>query len=360
MYPLYALFFTDTGISRGQLSALFVIWSVTGLVAEIPAGALADRFSRKKALALAGILQALGHGAWIAFPGFTGFAAGFVLWGLGGSFVSGAFEALLFEGLEAEGASHHYARVAGLASSAALAAQAPVALSATLLFQAGGYQLAGWVSVGSCLVAALMATALPDVRTASPEPSADDPASSYTATLRRGLKEAAANRGVRTALLALAALGGIDALEEYLGVVIREWGVPTSLVPVASLGIPLAGALGAALGGRANRLSARSLGIMLGLAFLSLAAMGALARPIGIAGLAAFYALYQAVLVVAGARLQERIEGPRATVTSVASLGVEVVGIGLFGLWALGGIPAAAMAGLAVAFGLTRWLRPLP
>lgn len=46
-YPVYALLFTETGLSVAETSSLFVIWSVTGLVLEVPSGALADAVSRR-------------------------------------------------------------------------------------------------------------------------------------------------------------------------------------------------------------------------------------------------------------------------------------------------------------------------
>jgi MFS family permease len=55
-YPLYALLFLDTGLSDAQISVLFAIWSVTALVTEVPAGALADRWSRRGAVVLASVL----------------------------------------------------------------------------------------------------------------------------------------------------------------------------------------------------------------------------------------------------------------------------------------------------------------
>ncbi len=36
LYPLYALLFADTGLSDAEISALFVIWSVVGIAAEVP------------------------------------------------------------------------------------------------------------------------------------------------------------------------------------------------------------------------------------------------------------------------------------------------------------------------------------
>ena len=61
------------------------------------------------------------------------------------------------------------------------------------------------------------------------------------------------------------------------------------------------------------------------------------------------YGLYLAVLVVAEARLQERIDSTRrATVTSVAGLGIEVGGLLVFAAWAVGGVLAVAVLVLAV------------
>src|SRR4051794_6535916 len=95
IYPLYALLFTDAGMSGAQVSALFAIWSAVGILAEVPSGALADRFSRRGCLVAAGVLQAAGYAAWMLLPTFGGFALGFVIWALGGSLASGAQEALL-------------------------------------------------------------------------------------------------------------------------------------------------------------------------------------------------------------------------------------------------------------------------
>jgi MFS family permease len=61
LYPLYALLFADTGMSGAQISALFAIWSAVGVIAEVPSGALADRFSRRACLVAAGVLQACGY-----------------------------------------------------------------------------------------------------------------------------------------------------------------------------------------------------------------------------------------------------------------------------------------------------------
>lgn len=334
------------------MSLLFAIWSAVGFVAEVPSGALADRFSRRGALALSGVAQAVGFALWVTLPGFTGFAVGFVLWGLGGTLASGAFEALLYDGLADVGAEEHYARISGRAVAAGLVAQVPAAFGATVLFTVGGYAAAGWVSVGLCLGAAALATRFPE----PPRTAVDEAGPGYLATLRAGVREAAASPTVRAALVAVALLTGLDALEEYFGILAVDWGVPTALVPLATLAIPLAGAVGAALGGRAYRLPAPVLAGLFGLGLAGLAAAGIAAHPAGLVAVTAFYGLYRTVVVVADARLQERIAGrARATVTSVAALNTEIACFAVYGTFALGGLLPVAVLWLLVAAALP-WL----
>lgn len=305
---------------------------------EVPSGALADRWSRRSALGLAGLLQAAGYLLWIGLPGFAGFAAGFVLWGAGGSLVSGAFQALLYDGLAVAGAADRYATVLGRAEAAALAVQVPIAGAATVLFALGGYALAGWVSVGVCLAAASLAGALPDLRPPPGGVRGAEAPSSYLATLRAGVAEAAASAPVRAAVLAVTVLSCLDGLEEFFPLLAAGWGVAVGAVPLALLAVPLAGAVGASLGARAMGLRGAGLLLAAGGGAAALAAAALARHPAGIVGVTLAYGLFRLVLVVADTRLQERIAGPsRATVTSVAGLGSELAAAALYGAWALGG-----------------------
>ncbi|MFL6141919.1 MAG: MFS transporter [Labedaea sp.] len=355
LYSLYALLFADSGLSAAKISVLFMIWSATGFLAEVPSGALADRFSRRGALVVAGVGQAAGYAVWVLVPSFTGFAAGFVLWGLGGALVTGALEALLYDGMVAADAAEHYPRVYGWVEALRLLAQVPAAVAATVLFGLGGYDLVGWASVACCLVAAALAARLPEAP-GSAGPAEDEPAG-YLATLRAGVLEAAGNPAVRAVLVAAAVLAAVDGIEEYFTLLAADWGVPPELVPVAVLGIPLAGAAGATFGGPAARLHPVALGVVLGVAATVFGGTGLLRHPAGLAGVAVFYGLYRMVLVVVDARLQQRIEGPaRATVTSVAGLGTEVTNLLLFAAWAVGQVMLVAALMVLLATVLPRWL----
>ncbi|MFP5317594.1 MAG: MFS transporter [Acidimicrobiia bacterium] len=361
IYALYALLFEEAGLSTAQISTLFLLWSATGIVAEVPSGALADRLSRRGALCASGLLQSVAYVLWTLFPGYAAFAAGFVLWGLGGAFASGALAALLYDGLAAARATEHYPRIYGRVTAAGLVSQVPAALAATALFGRGGYDLVGWASVVACAGSATLAALLPEAPRSpgAAGDGADGHGAGYLATLRDGLSEAAWRPAVRAAVVAVAAIGALDGLEEYFPLLAADWGVPASAVPTALLAVPMAGAAGAALGGRLARLGGRTLAALLGTAVGVLTAAGLWRRPAGVVAIAVAYFLYQLVLVVVDARLQERIQGPaRATVTSVASLGTDLGCIALYAAWALGQPAAVAAMAAVMALALPRLLRP--
>jgi MFS family permease len=336
------LLFADSGLTDASISALLTIWSLTAVVFEVPTGAVADRFSRRSSLILAGVLQALGYASWVVFPSFWGFAAGFVLWGLGGTLTSGAFEALLYDGLAARGEAELYGPLNARIDTIELIAQVPVALVATALFSFGGYQLAGWASVAMCLLSSVIAARFPE------PPREPGEHESYLATLRTGLREAVP---IRRAVLAVALVYAIDAFEEYFTLLAQDWSVPTLWVPIATIGVPLLGAAGASLAGR---LPFR--GWILFASGLVLIVAAVLAAPAAIVLLGLFYGLYRFVLVHVETELQHRIESEaRATVTSVAAIGSEFVAFAVYGLWVLGSAFAVGVLVLVVA--LVIWRR---
>ncbi|WP_435828978.1 MFS transporter [Nocardia beijingensis] len=161
LYALYALLFADHGMSTGQISLLFAIWSATSFLLEVPSGAWADTVSRRGLLVLSGVLLTAGFALWTVAPSFAGFAAGFVLWGISGALASGTFEALLYDDLAARAASSAYPRVLGYTRAGAETAVVIAILAATPLYLYGGYVLVGWFSVAMAAVHTLLALSLP-------------------------------------------------------------------------------------------------------------------------------------------------------------------------------------------------------
>ncbi|MBA2280030.1 MAG: MFS transporter, partial [Acidimicrobiia bacterium] len=259
LYPVYALLFSQAGLSGGHISALLALWSITAFGLEIPSGALADRVSRRHLLAAAALLRTAGFVVWLVCPSFGGFAAGFVLWGAGGSFASGTWEALVYDELVALGVPEEYAKVVGRAEVAsALAVIVATALAGPLV-AAGGYEAAGWASVALGLVAAALPFLLPAT---APAVSVEDEeegggVDGYVATLRAGLREAGRHGPVRRTVVVAAVLSGVTAVEEYVPLLTDGMALAPAAVPLVLLLPAVTTAVGAELAGRVDGLTPR-------------------------------------------------------------------------------------------------------
>lgn len=355
LYPLYALLFTEHGLSVAQISSLFVLWSLTSVLLAIPAGAWADIVPRHYLLAAAPLLSGTGFALWLLAPSYWVFALGFVLWGMAGALVSGAFEALVYTELAHRGAAHQYARVMGVTRALGVAAVGAATLLAVPVMAHGGYAAIGVASVAACVLCALAGLALPEHRTRRSETadrstdpeegneedgtdprngSAPDPG--YLQTMRLGLAEARGSRAVRNALIVLVVITAFwGMLEEYVPLLALSAGVATGDVPLVVLTVWVCVTLGGLLAGPAARLSPRTLGALLALAAAAIAVGALLGNPLGWVLLGCGFGVCQMMNVVADARLQDSITGSsRATVTSLAEVGSESVSVVSFPLYA--------------------------
>ncbi|MFC4059161.1 MFS transporter [Planomonospora corallina] len=383
LYPVYALLFADTGLSVAEISSLFVIWSLTGILLEVPSGVWADAVSRRTLLILAPLPAAAGFALWVAAPSYWAFALGFVLWGVRGALVSGAFEALVYEELDRLGEARRYAGLIGRAEVAGMCAVALATAAASPVLAAGGYPALGVASVLACLLCAAAGAAFPEHRArrspagpggpaglidpagpaapavpGGPAPGTgpggadgaegpggpDGPDRSdgpdglrgYAAILRAGLAEVHRDRSVRRALLLVPATAAIwGALEEYVALLVRETGAAERSVPLWVLLVWAGVTAGGLLAGAGRRLGGGAFAGVLGLGALALAGGALSGRPAGLVAVAAAFCAFQLASLVADARLQEAITGPsRATVTSLANLGTDLATVGVYGAYA--------------------------
>jgi MFS family permease len=361
LYAVYALLFAEHGLSAGQISSLFVIWSVTAFVAEVPSGAWADTVDRRHLLVASALIHAAAFATWTWWPSYAGFVLGFVLWGVSGALMSGTFEALLYDDLVVRGESARYPRLIGYARSSALVFTLLAELSAVPLLHLGGYQLVGVASVGVAILQGLLAATLPVSRSArhgrrDPD-DPDEDAAGYLVMLRAGLSEASRTPSVRRVLLVASVLVGMTAYDEFFPLVADAHGVAATTVPVLVALATLAQAVGTALAGRTARMSPRTFASVVG-GGAALISLGALVHPYaGFLAIALGYGLLNNAMIVAESRLQDSIEGPaRATVTSVLGVGEETVALVTYAFVGLGsgiiGVPVAvAMVGLPLVGG---------
>ncbi|WP_345563799.1 MFS transporter [Streptomyces plumbiresistens] len=338
LYPVYALLFADTGLSLWQISSLFALWSITGVLLEVPSGAWADAVSRRTLLWLAPLLTATGFTLWVTVPSYGAFALGFVLWGAGGALGSGALEALVYDELDRLGAADRYARVMGRARAAGLVAVMAAMGLAGPVFALGGYPAVGAASVLACLLVAATATRFPEHRVRRVSEG-----EGWTASLRAGLADARKNRSVRGALLLVPAVAAVwGALDEYTPLLIRDTGVADATVPHLLLLVWSVVTAGSLLAGASERLGATGLAVLLAGAALALAAGAVMGTPAGIALVALAFGGFQVAEILADVRLQHRIDSTgRATLTSVASLGTELATVTVFGVYATLGTQAS-------------------
>ena len=338
LYPVYALLFADTGLSLWQISSLFALWSLSGLLLEVPSGAWADAVSRRMLLWTGPLLTAVGFVLWVTVPSYWAFAAGFVLWGAGGALGSGALEALVYDELDRLSAADRYARVMGRARAArVVATMASVGLAGPV-FAVGGYPAVGTASVLACLLTAATATRLPEHRV---RPRTGD--DGWARTLRTGLADVRGDRSVRGALLLVPAFAAVwGALDEYTPLLILDTGVAEATVPCLILLIWAGVTAGSLLTQAAERLGTAGLAALLAGAAFALALGAATRTPAGIALVGLAFGGFQLAEVLADVRLQQRIDDTRrATLTSVASLGTEIGTVATYGAYALLGTRAA-------------------
>jgi MFS family permease len=157
----YRLFITDQ-----QIGVLDAMAFAIGLIAEVPSGALADKFGRDKMVRLGQALTGCGLLIQVAGSSFMPFFVGQAVMMIGVSFVSGADEALFFEKLNFKRTSAAWRKLLTRGTQAALVAS----LAATVL---GGWlhtinPRIPWILTGiSFLLTVLLIWPIKDTRTKS-------------------------------------------------------------------------------------------------------------------------------------------------------------------------------------------------
>ena len=333
LYPVYTLLFSDTGLSVWQISSLFVIWSVSSLVLEVPSGAWADATSRRRLLVIGPLLTSAAFALWVGSPGYWVFAVGFLLWGLKGALTSGALEALVYDELQRVGATEQYAALMGRGEVAGVLAAMLAGAVAAPTLAAGGFGAVGAASVAVCLLAALVATLFPENRQ---RPTDGEPGLGWAGALAAGVAEARWSRRVRSAVILVAVVASVwGALDEYTPLLVESTGVSDTDVALLMVLIWAGATAGGLLAGRAGRLAPVSLAVLIGCGAVLLAGGAMVGHPAGVVALAAAFGVFQLATVVADTRLQHSISGTaRATVTSLAGMSTDVATLMVYGSYA--------------------------
>jgi predicted MFS family arabinose efflux permease len=356
IYPLYALMFAErSGLSSSEISLLFSGWVVIAMLAEVPTGIIADKFSRKWALIFSYLLQGLAFLAWMAFPSFWGYALGFLVWGIGYAFSSGTFEAYLYEELKTQGQSKIFNKVFARSQSVALIGMVIAYLVASVI-GAKSYTLALVLSAALSFCAAGLTLLFPYK---SKDSRSEQTAESYIGTLKTAITEVRHNKKARSYVLAVAILMGVvGTMEEYTPLFYNQVGFATESVPlILAVGLLLSSLMGW-FAHRLERLRFAAVALLVVVSGVFLYA-GTYGKLLGLFGVIVFMRLIMLAETLFSATLQHHIQDSRrATIGSLASFGGEVLSFCILGAAGLlfatsGNMPTyRILAVLFIVFGL--------
>jgi MFS family permease len=235
IYPLYAIMFTERGgLSVGDVSVLFAIWTAAALVFEVPTGLIADKYPRKHVLIAGELVNAGAFMVWLFSPTFWGYAAGFVLWGAAYALKSGAYQALVYDELASAGQSQGYTKMMSRIKAAEFSGMLAAFLCAYALSRNGvNYNLLLIASIIMGIVSAGLLALFPNVKNRE----TDKIVESQPKLFKRALKVVAHKVEVRiiTAWLAVVA-GFIGWYEEYTPLFDSKAGVATKYIPLVISG----------------------------------------------------------------------------------------------------------------------------
>ena len=341
--PIWFLFLqSQHGLSYVQIGFMEVLFGIATIFAEVPTGAIADRFGRRVALGL-GALGFAGATVLFATLNFPSLIVGHLFMAITRTMMSGSDDALLYDTLRQLKRTDEYERHAGRASAVATASLLAATILAGPLVSVLDFRTVIIISAVGMGLAGLIALILrePPRRESEIGDEAEQPATQIHGTaviseIRTGLRIALRTRPVLWAIL----FGGImlatlDLPEFFIQPFVRSHGVDPAITLLEGLtysGFMLPSFVGLMLGAilaapLAERLGERralpAVLIFGGLVFVPLLIFDHLALVACFALLAAGTA---AVQPLAGGYVNRRIPSDqRATVLSIFSLFTAVM-----------------------------------
>ncbi len=335
--PIWVIYLQkERGFSLTQITLLDIPFFLLVVFAEVPTGAVADRFGRRVSLVIGSLCIAVAFFVFGIADSYIVILISWTAWGFGQTFQSGADTALLYDSLKQIGREEDFQKINGrmwaLTSLAALCAiliGAPIAAATSF-------------TVPIFLSVAIVLTAIPIALSMhEPKHDPDAPREHYLATLRQGLREAWGRPALRYIIL----FSGVLFSATFTPLVFQQPFLDNHGVGVGSLGfwqapVRVAGIVGALMAYRlvaeaGERRAFFALPITLALCGFLLAGLD---RTIAYAG-------FVGIGFVAGAQnpmlltyINKRIPSERrATILSVQSVAGNFV---LAGMQPVGGLIA--------------------
>ena len=336
--PIWVLYLRDErGFSLAQITLMEVPLFLLITFAEIPTGAVADRFGRKFSLMLSSGIMALAVFVYGIATNYVVILISNLAWGLAFTFRSGADTALLYDSLKHAGREDDFSRINSrfwaLGSTAMLAGLllgAPIAAATSYTFA---------ITVSAIIAACALPVALV---MHEPKHTLEHAREPYVRTLVSGVRNAWRNPPLRWIFVysGIVTAGAVGPLLLFQQPWLAEHGIGTANLglwqaPVQAAEILSALAAGWLLSGLGERGAFLALPVTLFLCGIALAGIDHVWIAVAFVGMALVRGVHNPVLA---SYVNRRIDSRRrATVLSVQAV---VANATLAGAWPLGGLVA--------------------
>lgn len=321
IYPLYSVMFQDAGLTPFQISLLIVVWAVTIFLLQVPSGALADKYSRKYILVFAQIMKIAAFLTWMLAPSFWGFFAGFVLWGVQGAFMSGTFEAILYDELNKYGQKKEYTKIYGRSRTAEFTGVILASALATPIFGHGGYELILIGSIALIIFSIAALLLLPNVKNEESTHEQD-----YFKLLKEGAKVAVHTPILLRLIIFLALVMALSGpINDYYGIFIRDIGISTKNIGIFVAVAGIADVLGSLIAHKFKHHRNSRFYALYAVSGVILLAATIMFNYAGLVLLILYGFVNRIIKTVFEGKLQDEIPpGVRATVSSVYGFSTEM------------------------------------
>jgi len=227
IYAVEKLFFLSRGLDLAQIGVLLFVWSVMTLILEVPTGAIADRWSRRKMLVLSGVFFSICYLIWIVSTSFGMFLLGFLFRTLGATFASGTLQAYVYDFLTVHDLEAEFERIWGNGNALRTLGIGVAMLLGGFLSQKS-YSLPLMISAISILTISGVAFVLPEMPVIVSTGEV-----SYWEFLKQSVKTVRdSDKLMRVVLYTAVIFTTFASLEEYNDVYLNFLGYPNSMIGV--------------------------------------------------------------------------------------------------------------------------------
>lgn len=316
IYAVEKLLFLSRGLNLTQIAILLFLWSIMAAAFEVPSGAIADRWSRRKMLILSGLFFALCYFVWIFSNSFWLFLFGFFLRTLGGTFASGTLQAYVYDFLKHHQVEDKFERIWGRGDALRLLGIG-VAMTLGGFLSEISYELTLALSSSSILTVSVIAFFLPEV---PPVKSTEEV--KYWQFVRQATKYALTHPIILRAIIFLIFVPAtLGMLEEFSDVYLNFLGYPKFAIGIIFATASGFQALGSLVAHKFKESNWLAMGISVLLTSAILFSMAFIKSPFMALALILLAIIYGLTNVLTQGVIQRETESHhRATVTSATGV----------------------------------------